>query len=125
MRRSASGFAITSMPSNWIRPEVGICSVATHRISVDLPAPFGPSRPNMPRGTSRVTDSSARVPFGYTCVRWSIVSIGRTPVNSLTGDCIRGSVRWASEDGLSLVDLRFCAIGRGAVSHDAHFPQRR
>ena len=47
-----------------IAPAVGICSVAMQRISVDLPAPLGPSRPNMPRGTSSVTPSSARVPFG-------------------------------------------------------------
>ena len=45
-------------------PEVGICSVAMQRISVDLPAPFGPSNPNMPGGTSSETESSARVPFG-------------------------------------------------------------
>ncbi len=31
------------------------CKVARVRISEDLPAPFGPSRPNMPRGMSRLT----------------------------------------------------------------------
>jgi hypothetical protein len=46
-----------------IAPSVGVCSVATVRISVDLPAPFGPSRPYMPRGMERVTWSSARVPL--------------------------------------------------------------
>jgi hypothetical protein len=45
-------------------PAVGVCSVATSRISVDLPAPFGPSSPNITRGTSSVTPSSARVPLG-------------------------------------------------------------
>ena len=35
------------------------------RISVDLPAPFGPSRPNMPGAMASETSSSARVPFGY------------------------------------------------------------
>jgi hypothetical protein len=38
-------------------------SVATVRISVDLPAPLGPSSPNMPRGMDSVTWSSARVPL--------------------------------------------------------------
>jgi hypothetical protein len=38
-----------------IEPSVGVCSVATVRISVDLPAPLGPSRPYMPRGIERVT----------------------------------------------------------------------
>jgi hypothetical protein len=49
------------MPPNRIEPAVGTCSVATHRISVDLPAPLGPSNPNMPRGMVSVTSSSARV----------------------------------------------------------------
>ena len=31
-------------------PASASCSVASVRISVDLPAPFGPSRPNMPVG---------------------------------------------------------------------------
>jgi hypothetical protein len=33
------------------------------RISVDLPAPFGPSSPYMPRGMDSVTWSRARVPL--------------------------------------------------------------
>ena len=45
-------------------PASGSCSVAMMRISVDLPAPFGPSRPNMPGGIASETSSSARVPFG-------------------------------------------------------------
>jgi protein-tyrosine phosphatase len=48
-----------------IEPEVGVCRVAIERISVDLPAPFGPSRPNMPFSTVRLTSSSARVPLPY------------------------------------------------------------
>src|SRR5687768_847115 len=63
------------MLSKRIEPVVGTCSVATDRISVDLPAPFGPSSPNMPGGTSRFTESSARVPFGYVCERFSILSM--------------------------------------------------
>jgi hypothetical protein len=42
-----------------IVPAVGAWSVATVRISVDLPAPLGPSRPNMPRGIDRLTSSSS------------------------------------------------------------------
>src|SRR5262245_41453329 len=63
------------MSSKRMEPVVGTCSVATERISVDLPAPFGPSSPNMPGGTSRFTDSRARVPFGYVCERFSILSM--------------------------------------------------
>ena len=46
-----------------IEPWLGICSVAMQRISEDLPAPLGPRSPYMPRGTSSVTPSSARVPL--------------------------------------------------------------
>ena len=69
MRRSRSGSATTSMTASpspspkRIVPSVGVCSVAIVRISVDLPAPFGPSRPYMPRGIDSVTWSRARVPF--------------------------------------------------------------
>jgi hypothetical protein len=64
VRRNRSGSAMTSMSPKRIVPLVGVCSVATARISVDLPAPFGPSSPYMPFGMDRVTSSSARVPFG-------------------------------------------------------------
>jgi hypothetical protein len=54
---------MTSMSPKRMLPSVGVWSVAIVRISVDLPAPFGPSRPYMPRGMERVTWSSARVPL--------------------------------------------------------------
>ena len=44
-------------------PLSGACSVARVRISVDLPAPLGPSKPNMPLGMSSVTPSMARTPL--------------------------------------------------------------
>ena len=34
------------------------------RMSVDLPAPFGPSRPNMPLGIVSEMSLRARTPFG-------------------------------------------------------------
>jgi len=37
--------------------------VAMMRIKVDLPAPFGPSKPNMPVGMLSETLLSAAVPF--------------------------------------------------------------
>ena len=45
-------------------PESAPCSVASVRISVDLPAPLGPSSPNMPGGTVSETRSSAWTPPG-------------------------------------------------------------
>src|SRR4051812_50011822 len=44
------------------------------RISVDLPAPFGPSRPNMPVGIVSETSCSALTPFGYVLDRPSMRS---------------------------------------------------
>ena len=45
------------------RPLVLFTSPAKMLISVDLPAPFGPSSPKIdPRGTSKLTSSSARLP---------------------------------------------------------------
>ena len=43
--------------------ESALCSVASVRISVDLPAPLGPSRPNMPGATMSDTRSSACTPL--------------------------------------------------------------
>jgi hypothetical protein len=44
-------------------PPVLLTSPARMLISVDLPAPLGPSSPKIvPRGTSSVTPSSARLP---------------------------------------------------------------
>ncbi len=51
------------MPLSAIEPESGSCSVATVRIRVDLPAPLGPSRPNIPFGISSDTLFRARTPF--------------------------------------------------------------
>lgn len=45
-------------------PLSGSWSVAMVRINVDLPAPFGPSNPNIPVGIVRETSRSARAPFG-------------------------------------------------------------
>ena len=45
-------------------PASGSCSVAIVRIRVDLPAPFGPSSPNMPGGIVSVTSFSACTPLG-------------------------------------------------------------
>jgi hypothetical protein len=47
-----------------IAPDDGVWSVAIVRISVDFPAPLGPSKPYIPRGMESVTWSSARVPLG-------------------------------------------------------------
>ena len=54
----------TSMSPRRMLPASGSCSVARMRISVDLPAPFGPSRPYMPAGMVRVTSFSACTPLG-------------------------------------------------------------
>ena len=45
-------------------PESGSCRVATVRMSELLPAPFGPSRPNILLPIVSDTFLSARTPFG-------------------------------------------------------------
>src|SRR6476646_2806741 len=44
--RTPFGSCTTSKPFTRAWPEVGVTSVVSMRISVDLPAPFGPSKPN-------------------------------------------------------------------------------
>ena len=44
-------------------PASAPCSVASVRISVDLPAPFGPRSPNMPGGIDSDTRSRAWTPL--------------------------------------------------------------
>ena len=51
------------MSPSVIVPVSGSCSVAMMRISVDLPAPFGPSSPYIPAGIVRVTSFSACTPL--------------------------------------------------------------
>ena len=46
-RRTPSDCFTTSKPLTMAVPEVGGSSVTSMRISVDFPAPFGPSRPKI------------------------------------------------------------------------------
>src|SRR6478672_2946540 len=60
------------MSPSRIEPASGCCSVAMVRISVDLPAPFGPRRPNIPAGMSSETLLSARTPLPYVFDRFAM-----------------------------------------------------
>src|SRR5438067_2855774 len=62
------------MSPSAIEPASASCSVAIVRINVDLPAPFGPSSPNMPVGIVSETSCSALTPFGYVLDRPSMRS---------------------------------------------------
>src|SRR5579871_409746 len=70
--RSRSLF--TSRPPTRTVPLVGCRMPARMRISVVLPAPLGPSNPNMPLGIVRFTPLSACTLPPYTLVRFSIVT---------------------------------------------------
>src|SRR5580693_5666836 len=70
----------TSMPSRKIVPLSGSCRVATVLMSVDLPAPFGPSRPNMLLPMVRERFFRAFTPFGYVFDSPVIVSAKRFPL---------------------------------------------
>jgi hypothetical protein len=52
------------------------------RMSVVFPAPFGPSRPNMPTGTSRLTPFKAATGPGYTFWRSRSSSIVMSSLDS-------------------------------------------
>src|SRR5262249_24844750 len=88
------------MPSRWIVPESGSCRVATVRISVLLPAPFGPSRPNMLLPMVMHTLLSACTPFGYVLERLLMLSaIGTSPAGDANVFLCRGILsraRWLS-----------------------------
>ena len=59
-RRAASGSFSTSCPATTARPAVIGISVVIMRISVDLPAPFGPSSPKISSSSTwKVTSSTA------------------------------------------------------------------
>ena len=60
IRRMRSGSRPTSMPSMVAVPDSGRMRVVSTFTAVDLPAPFGPSRPRtVPVGTARLSPSSA------------------------------------------------------------------
>jgi len=63
-RRSAAPASGARRPPNLTSPLVGIANVASSPISVDLPAPFGPSRPTMSPAlnVSDTRDSARRRP---------------------------------------------------------------
>src|ERR1017187_4982515 len=71
------------MPSSRALPLSASCSVARVRIRVDLPAPFGPRRPNMPCGMDKQTSCNACVPLGYRLERFSICSCISLPISHL------------------------------------------
>src|SRR5204862_523046 len=65
-RRAASGSSATSKPASRALPEVGSIVVVSIPTVVDLPAPFGPSRPNTsPAATSKSMPFTASTQPGY------------------------------------------------------------
>src|SRR5579871_2269414 len=74
MRRTSSFWRRTSMPSRSMEPESGSCSVATVRISVLLPAPLGPTSPNILLPIDSERFFSAFTPSGYVFESPAIVS---------------------------------------------------
>src|ERR1700730_14115 len=73
-RRVASLSATRSSPSRFADPLSGSSSVARIFMSVDFPAPFGPSSPNIPGGISSEMPRKARTPPEYVFVRSRIES---------------------------------------------------
>src|SRR5262249_41712837 len=68
--RTAIGSRATSNPTRLARPPLGAIVVVSIPIVVDLPAPFGPSRPNTsPAVTSKSIPRTASAPPGYVLLR--------------------------------------------------------
>src|SRR5579871_5085011 len=67
-RRAASGLRLTSCPAMRATPEVMGSSVVIMRMSVDFPAPLGPSRPKVsPSSTAKEISSTAvNSPYFFT-----------------------------------------------------------
>src|SRR4029079_833861 len=72
--RTSLGWRMTSKPLMIAVPAVGVSSVVIMRMSVDLPAPFGPSRPKTsPSSTPKLTPLTAvKSPQRLTMSRTSI-----------------------------------------------------
>src|SRR5579864_7631557 len=80
-RRTLSDSVAMSNPLTVARPDVGAMSVVSIRMSVDFPAPFGPSRPKTsPSSTSKVTPLTAvKSPKRLTRSRTSMACIDDLP----------------------------------------------
>jgi hypothetical protein len=82
-RRTPSACFATSNPATRPMPLVGGSSVVSMRISVDLPAPLGPSKPNTSPGcTANDTPSTAvkspkrlRMSFDFDCAHHAPASV--------------------------------------------------
>src|ERR1700730_8188591 len=74
-RRTSSCCLTTSKPLTRALPEVGSSSVVSMRMSVDLPAPFGPRRPNTsPSSTSKVIPLTAVKPPNFLTMFWTSIA---------------------------------------------------
>src|SRR3954452_2154272 len=84
--RAASGCLATSNPASRALPPVGLTVLVSMPITVDLPAPLGPSRPNTsPAATSKSIPFTASTPPRYVFSR-PLTSIAGT---STTTSCVR------------------------------------
>jgi hypothetical protein len=79
-RRTSSDCVTTSKPSTSAVPDVGWMSVVIMRMSVDLPAPLGPSNPKIsPSGTAKLMPLTAvKSPKVLTMLRTSMAFLGLT-----------------------------------------------
>ena len=75
MRRAPRGSAATSNPSSSAVPLVGARVVVSMPIVVDLPAPFGPSRPNTSPAPTRKS-----MPFTASTPPWYVFLSARTSI---------------------------------------------
>ena len=92
-RRAASGCFATSKPASRALPAVGSIVVVSMPTVVDLPAPFGPSRPKTsPAATSKSMPLTASTPPGYVLLSL-VTSIAFTSLPSGSHNCRVSFVR--------------------------------
>ena len=74
MRENASGVSQSEVPSTRIEPWLGLSCPVMSFMNVDLPAPFGPSRPVIPGGIDTVTSlSPLTCPYHFErCSAWTM-----------------------------------------------------
>src|SRR5215469_11509872 len=84
-RRTASVSFVTSYPATVALPEVGVARVHKILIVVDLPAPFGPRKPNVSPGLT-----SKSIPRTASISPYRLVSPSTWTAGRLAGDAAPG-----------------------------------
>ena len=107
VRRASSGSVRTSYPEILATPEVMGMRVVIIRINVDLPAPFGPSRPNISPSFTKNETSSTAVNSPNFLTMWSTSMAFPDPFAELGAPLLATFEKWrvcTRSEGLSKLE---------------------